>query len=283
MQIQFVVDDQAAAEKFVAELPPRLRRWRFPEDAFTSGSAKWKPDHTVLAIRDGIAVAMADCIIAADNRVGAGGFVAKDKCGAYAIKAWLHMKKLFPVQNLEAAFAHPTDGLLVMARRYADSIYDQTTWAISQALLKKYGANEWVAPTPIAITRSNSGQFGIPKLTQFDKVSLSQVAAVCRRPREFCHSTKTHGVIPHVILMALGFEAVALPYHKRQIITRSWLVEIAEMHGAQFQKSVVTKFTNPRTIASFQEKLAGLDPDGAPMIGPDFQIERPKYRFPSAS
>lgn len=283
MEIEFLVDDQAAAEKFVAELPPRLRRLRFHEGAFKDGLAKWKPDHTVLAIRDGSAVAMADCLIAADNRAGVGAIVARDKCGAYAIKAWLHMRKLFPVQKLDATHVQPTDRLLVMGRRYADNIYDQTTWVIYQALLRQYGANEEVAPTPIAITRSNARQFGIPRLTQFDKVSLSQVAAVCLRPREFCLSTKPHGVIPNVILMALGFEAVALPYHIRQKITRSSLVGIAELHGAQFQRSFVAKFTNPRSNASFQATLAGLDPDRAPITGPVFRIERPRYRFPSAS
>ena len=177
-EIRFVVDDPAAVLAFVAGLPPRLRRLRFADGALTDGPARWRPDHTVLATRDGVPVALADCIIATNRRIGAGALVATDDAGGYAVAAWRHMRKLFPVEHMQATMARPTDRLVALFRLLADSVYDQTAWQMAQSIwTSRANPQNAPTPTPIAITRANLKRYGIAPPAQWNEASRRQIAA----------------------------------------------------------------------------------------------------------
>ena len=90
--VQLIVDDFELARRFVKNLPSSIRIQRFGTDFITGKSAPWTPDHLVLEVANGAAVAMADCIIGDDQKVANGSLVSLEGFGAYCVQAFLRLK-----------------------------------------------------------------------------------------------------------------------------------------------------------------------------------------------
>jgi hypothetical protein len=275
MRLQYVVDDRNIAEKFILELPTDLKRMRFNDESLTgAGLARWRPTHTVVAIYDGVLAAMADCVISADGKRGNYSLICKEGYGGYALRAMHQLKKRFPVDHVDTSFRQPTDALLKMARWWADYVYDQETCYAAGGLSRHIGFHPSIEPAPIAITDSNLETFGLPPIKEWCAVSRMQLAAACREPA-ITLSTDRCAALPRGILLGLAFEILAVPYERRQRLTRSQLAEGAVKLGAvPPQDKTASAWIDPVLAAEFQQSLAALGPEHAPAKGPVFEMRK---------
>jgi hypothetical protein len=275
MKLHYVVDDRNVAEKFISELPIDIVRMRFNADILNaSGLNAWRPSHTVVAIYDGVLAAMADCVISSDGQRGNYSLICKDGYGGYALRAMHQLKKRFPVPCIETSFRNPTDGLLKMARWWADYIYDQDTCYAAGGLSRHVGFHPSIEPAPIAITDSNLKTFGLPPIEEWDEASHMQLATAYLEPAVALSTDKCE-VLPRAIVLALAFEILALPYDQRQRLTRSQLAEGAVKLGVVSpQDRTASAWIDPGLAAEFRQKLSALGAELAPAKGEIFQLRK---------
>jgi hypothetical protein len=247
---------------------------RFSDGALIAGSpTQWSPSHTVIISKDGELLALADCIITPDGRVGNYSILAKEKCGSYAIKAVLCLKRLFPVDHVETTFANPTDNLLTLTRRWADTIYDQETWANARDLTSLYNTGSMLAPVPIGVTMSNLKRFDLPDIRTLDNISKLQILHSCLVNRFQIVSSISGAIIPRNLAIALSFEILKLPLKKRQILTRFFLIESAREIGISIIGGSQGNKLYLRSRDYYMNELKHfVGVDIPPQLGPVFQL-----------
>ncbi len=262
--MQILLDDMEAVRRFVEKLSPRVRQMRFGARQIPS-EKEWSPSHTAIVLRNGEAVAMADCVKSRDGSVANFSTVAVDGYGYFALIAIDHLRKAFPVRHVETSFIQPTELLIEFARRWADTIYDQSTWAHAQTLVRECGGNLSFMPTPIAITHSNLRLFGIPPRAWNDETTRQQIACSYLSLGEFDLVTEKYGALPKPIIRALALEVLAIPLSRRQKLTRILLTR--ETPESQKNK-------DERLLSIFQDQMVTLRPQSAPSEGPVFKLRR---------
>jgi hypothetical protein len=262
--MQILLDDVEAVRTFLEKLAPRLRQMRFGVRQIPS-ETDWSPSHTAVVLRNGEAVAMADCVNSRDGTVANFSTVAVDGYGYFALVAIDYLRKAFPVRHVETSFAQPVEFLIEIARRWADTIYDQSTWAHAQTLLREYGGDPSFMPTPLAITHSNLKLFGIPPRALKDEITRQQIALSCLSMGELHLVTEKYGALPKPIMRALSFEALVVPFSRRQKLTRILLAR--EILGN-------AKCKDERLFSTFQDQMAALKPECAPAEGPFFKVRK---------
>lgn len=263
---RFIVDDIAAARAFVSGLPEELRQRRFSSATLAQIEAHWTPNHTVIALKDGAPVALADCIVAAGGRIGAGALVALEGCGAQAVEAWRHMRRLFPVPHMQATMAQPTERLVRLFAGLADSIYDQTTWDMAQQAWKADPSAQRVVPVPIAATRDNFRRYGLPRPSKWSETERRQISAAASRPGEVILVTKS-AAVPPPVAVALAMEMFELDYPMRQEATRGLLAEALAAHFGRPAPAT------PDGLSRLRKKLRASQPSSAPAIGSLFRLQ----------
>jgi hypothetical protein len=262
--MEFLFDDKEAVRLFLAKLSPRVRQMRFGARQIP-GETDWSPSHTVIVLVNGETVAMADCVKSRDGNVGNFSTVAIDGYGYFALIAIDHLRKAFPVGHIETSFVQPTEFLIEIARRWADTIYDQSAWAHAQKLIREHGFNMSFMPTPLAITYSNMRLFGVWPDAWKDEITRRQIALSCLSPGEFDLVTEKYGALPKPIIRTMGFEALAVPMSRRQKLTRILLTQ---------DISENPKHRNERLLSIFQEQMATLKPECALVEGPFFRVRK---------
>ncbi len=273
MSIEFLVDDVESVKRFLEEVPLRMRRLRFDDKALIADSpSQWMPTHTVVVSKDGNLLALADCIITPDGKVGNYSLLAKEKCGSYAIKAVLCLKRLFPVSHVETTFANPTDDLLTLTRRWADTIYDQETWANARELTSLHNTGAMLAPIPIAITMSNLKLFSLPPVRHLDKDSQLQITSTCLSKNCRLISSVDEKAIPRNLVIALSFEVMNLPLRKRQNLTRAFLVRAASEIGLLIIDRAQEKFFSRNAEYYVKELMKFTNGEAPPQFGSVFQL-----------
>lgn len=263
---RFIVDDMTAARAFVSGLPERLRERRFSFATLAQIETGWTPDHTVLALKDDVPVALADCIVAAGGRIGAGALVALEGCGAQAVEAWRHMRRLFPIPHMQATMAQPTERLVRLFAGLADSIYDQTTWDMAQQAWKADPSTQRIVPIPLAATRDNFRRYRIPLPSKWGETERRQVAAAAARPGEIVLATKT-AAVPPPVAVALAMDLVELDLPLRQAATRALFAEALAAHGRRPAPPP------GEGLSRLRKKLRALQPSSAAAIGPMLRLQ----------
>lgn len=262
--MQILLDDRAAVRSFLDKLSPRVRQMRFGTRQIPS-ETDWSPSHTAVVLRNDEAVAMADCARSRDGNVGNFSTVAADGYGYFALMAIDHLRKAFPVRHIETSFNQPTEVLIEIARRWADTIYDQSTWAHTQTLIREHGFNAWFMPTPLAITHSNLKLFGISPRVWKDEITKQQIALSYLSMGELDLVTEKYGPLPKPIIRAMSFEALAVPMSRRQKLTRILLIQDIEGNP---------KHGNERLLSKFREQILTLNPEHAPSEGHFFKVQK---------
>jgi hypothetical protein len=224
----YLVDDEDAVKEFIERLTPDEKRLRFGGNKTSDEILrKWRPQHIVLAVRDGKACAAADCIISEDKKVAVGGVVAINNHGLDALAAWMHMRNKFSLKHIQVTLPSPTRQLIELARYGADSIYDSGAWDISQELWRTIGPHTQFSPTPMALTNSNYREFRLPFMKSVDPITRSQIALAFLFSNDYTLISKKYGIIPKPLIATLNFELQNTPLIGRQRITRSLLLSAA--------------------------------------------------------
>lgn len=262
--MQILLDDREAVRAFLEKLTPRVRQMRFGMRQIPS-EKDWSPSHTAIALRNGEAVALADCVKSRDGAVANFSMVAVDGHGYFALAAIDHLRKAFPVRHVETSFTQPDELLVEIAKRWADTIYDQSAWAHAQMLVREFGANPSFMPTPLVITHSNMRLFGIQLRALNDEMTRSQVALSYLSQGEFGLVTEKYGALPKPIIRALALEILAVPLTRRQKLTRMFLTD--ETAGNQ-------KGKDERLLSIFQDQIVALKPESASFEGPVFKLRK---------
>ncbi len=271
--LDFIIDNPDANKKFIDELSLRMRRLRFGEISPKKIVQNWVPEHTLIVSKNGEMIALADVIRTPDSRLGNFSLVAKEGCGLYAFMALFQLKRLYPVEMIETTFSEPTEFLIGLAKRWADIIYDQETWANARELTIRYRTGTMLAPTPIALTKKNLQLFKITEPLKLDSTSRQQIAHCCLNEDNIYLTTKDYGPIPKSVTTALGFEITKLEFTKRQKVTRSILIGAAQKYGLILDQLVITKnnYFNARNL--FLDRLLEINSSAeTPMNGPVFKI-----------
>ena len=276
--LDFIIDSPDANKKFIDELSLRMRRLRFGEISTKKIAQNWVPEHTLIVCNHKGMVALADIIRTPDSRVGNFSIVAKEDCGVYAFIALFQLNRLYPVEMIETTFSEPTEFLISLAKRWADVIYDQETWANARELTMRFDAGTTLAPTPIALTKKNLEFFKIPEPHLLDSTSRQQIAYCCLNENDFYLAIRDYGPIPKSVTTALGFEITKLELTKRQKVTRSILIGVAQKLGFVLDKSVITKnnYSNARNL--FLHRLSEINSSAdITLNGPVFKIISNKH------
>jgi hypothetical protein len=239
----YLVDDRDAVKEFIDRLTPDEKRLRFGENQTSDQIlSKWRPQHTVLAVRDGKVCAAADCIISEDKKVAVGGIVAINNHGLDALAAWMHMRSIFSLKHIQVTLPSPTRQLIELARYGADSVYDSGAWDISQELWRTIGPHTQFSPAPMALTNSNYREFRLPFIKSFDPITRSQVALAFLFPNDHTLISKKYGIIPKPLIATLNFELQNTPLIERQRITRSLLLSSARHFKKDKIKEMESKY-----------------------------------------
>lgn len=254
--MHYIIDDDEAVRAFIGTLNRKVLRRRF-----SAGSA-WEPDYTVLAVHEGKAVALADCVTFSDIGAANASLLAAPGFGAHALAALLHLKRLFPADHWQSTLRIPTPSTIAISRRYFDSTLDQATWELSSKLVETHGPQDHLRPTPLVVSRSALTAHGLPPLSRWGERDRAQLLSIAGSPQQGFLASPAGYSMHATELMALSFELLDIAFDVRQQVSRFMLVSLAAAHGHNVTP-LLSDLVKPAAMSAFFERVrpyAGGDP-----------------------
>lgn len=257
--VDYIYDDDRAARAFVLSLKLKTIRERF------SSVNDWKPDHSVLAVVNGIPVALADCNVSADSVGAVGGLIARPNFGGYAVSALAALKRQTQLRHWAAAVRAPNPAVFGIARRFLDEPYDQGAWEVANELMLINGPLAHLRPTPLVISTFHLKHLQLPPLRTWSATTKRQVLEAARSPGTI-NLVAPSGDNLGPLMMTLAFELANTPVPVRQHMTRTLMFMMMTMHGFPVPQKMARKFIAPSAPREFQQSidltLASLDVSG---------------------
>jgi hypothetical protein len=248
MTIEYLWDDKATVKTFIAKLPKYLVDQRFSRDALTGKLSTWTPDRTVLAMRDGVPVALADCVIGDDKISANASLLAAPNFGGYAICAFLTMKKTLNFEYWESTLNDPSPSTIAISARYFDATFDGIAWEMSQHFIKILGPIPQLTPHTIIVSKKRLTKYGLPSLNSFDPSTVEQIHFVANNPLRHTLICPTGTRLDPGTFFALTCEMSNVSMKVRQESSRGFVLLIATSLGIKI----------PFEIAKLTEAKSGM-------------------------
>lgn len=222
--IDFIIDDEAAARQFVKSLGERIVSLRF------SDYANWAPDHTVLATINGKAVALADAIVTVPGEAAEFGLIARPRCGAYAIRALLQLKKQVPMRYWSTSLNKPTPATVAISRRFATVTFDHFSLQIAGAIVERCGERPEAEPMVLFPSTECLRSRHLPPLSRWNDATKSQVLFAAQNVSQYVLRDPNGGAFGQD-LFGFAADILDISMKARQTFSRLTMLAKAEMFG----------------------------------------------------
>lgn len=221
--MDFIVDDEEAVMSFVASREVAGQRF--------SVNGRRPPDRSVLAVIEGRAVALAHCVLFPETHAADASLLAEPGYGAYAVKAFLHLKGMGFASHWRSTLRDPTPATMAISRVYFDTTLDEATWEISRKLSEIQGIQKLFHPTALVASTSFLKGHGLPPLSKWTDAQRSQLLAISAEPSRGILTSPAGFDLRATEIMTLAFELLEVPADVRQHMTRILLICEAATNG----------------------------------------------------
>lgn len=255
MSLEFIEDDFDVANEFVRKLPAKIRSERFSLDIVTNKPIRWTPTHVVLAVVDGKVVAMADALYADGNKAANGSLVALRGHGALALRAFFHLKNVFPAGFWESCLRDPTPSTMAISRKFFDMTFDQGTWEVHQELMRQLGTDIPLAPAPILASNNHLKLLGLPPISQIPMALKREIISAALSISPSNPPVISGKPMDAQSLIALSFDIIDASYKVRQYVTRLLIVGMGALAGQIGDPAATKRIVKPRFLSKYREGL----------------------------
>lgn len=222
--IDFIIDDEAEARRFVKSLGNRIFSQRFTD------YKNWAPTNTVIALSHGKPVALADAVVAVPGEAAEFSLISRPNFGGHAIKAMLRLKKHVPSRYWSTSLNKPTPSTIAISRRFSDVTFDRFSLQLAGEISKIYGDRPEFEPIVLFPSSSNLVARKIPPLRLWNDASKFQVIYAAQHPDKVLIEDPSGGPLGKDLL---GFAAdiLDIPVSARQTFSRILMFATAAMVG----------------------------------------------------